>query len=50
MDQTLVFTTPVFVPEDGVFFSAYIQRWSRLLRVHADIRRGVSKARGRRLR
>jgi hypothetical protein len=23
MAQTLIFTTPVFVPEDGVFFSAY---------------------------
>jgi hypothetical protein len=23
MDQPLVFTAPVFVPEDGVFFSAY---------------------------
>jgi hypothetical protein len=23
MDQPFIFTTPVFVPEDGVFFSAY---------------------------
>jgi hypothetical protein len=23
MDQNLIFTAPVFVPEDGLFFSAY---------------------------